>query len=240
MHKVANKTCLNCQMDFPKNPKDTHEYFQRRKHCSVACYNAWKKGRVTPPPRTGSIPWNKGNDRRSDCLGCGNKCASKYCRKCLRGDKVYNYKGPLPKCLTCSIQLSRRDSSYCRTCAGKLRRGANSYSWKGGMSPLVRRVRDCPEYRVWRTTVFARDNYTCVFCKARSGQGKAVVLHVDHFPKMFKSILEEFNIRTYEEAISCKDLWDINNGRTLCVDCHRKTDNYGALANKYKKHEYHR
>ena len=33
--------------------------------------------------------------------------------------------------------------------------------------------------------------------------------------------------KTKEEAIKCNELWDINNGRTLCHPCHRTTDTYG-------------
>ena len=28
--------------------------------------------------------------------------------------------------------------------------------------------------------------------------------------------------------IDLKKLWDINNGRTLCRDCHMKTDTWGS------------
>lgn len=31
------------------------------------------------------------------------------------------------------------------------------------------------------------------------------------------------------------DLWDINNGRTLCVDCHKKTETYGHKTKKLLK-----
>ena len=29
-----------------------------------------------------------------------------------------------------------------------------------------------------------------------------------------------------EKAKKCKELWDINNGETLCIACHKKTDSY--------------
>ena len=66
-----------------------------------------------------------------------------------------------------------------------------------------------------------RDNFACVKCDIVGGQ-----LQVDHI-KPFAVILHENDIKTFEQAINCKELWDINNGRTLCVDCHKKTDTYG-------------
>lgn len=30
----------------------------------------------------------------------------------------------------------------------------------------------------------------------------------------------------FEDAKNCGLLWDINNGETLCIACHRQTDSY--------------
>jgi hypothetical protein len=47
---------------------------------------------------------------------------------------------------------------------------------------------------------------------------------------MFSEILKEYNVKTLDDAHKCKELWDINNGRTLCINCHKLTDTY--LKNK--------
>ena len=58
----------------------------------------------------------------------------------------------------------------------------------------------------WRKDVFERDDYRCMSCGDRG-----VKLHADHilpfayFPRL---------------------RFDINNGRTLCVDCHKQTETY--------------
>ena len=39
-------------------------------------------------------------------------------------------------------------------------------------------------------------------------------------------IIRENNINTAEGALACKELWDINNGITLCLECHKQTDTY--------------
>ena len=94
--------------------------------------------------------------------------------------------------------------------------------WKGGVSSLKVRLRGCFQYRQWRSDIFLRDNFTCQICSKR-GNG---VLNADHYPKSFASILEEYNIKTFEEALICEELWNLNNGRTLCIDCHKLTDTF--------------
>lgn len=102
----------------------------------------------------------------------------------------------------------------------------NNPSWKGGISligkKLDKQIRKCFLYRQWRSDIFMRDSYTCVLCGARSGNGMAVYLQADHYPKMFSVILKEYKIKTIEEALNCEELWNINNGRTLCINCHKK------------------
>ena len=83
----------------------------------------------------------------------------------------------------------------------------NHNFWKGGITPEVRRLRASVEYRLWRESVFKRDNWICIWCKKRGGK-----LNADHI-KPFAYFPE---LR-----------FAIDNGRTLCEDCHRKTDTFG-------------
>ena len=90
--------------------------------------------------------------------------------------------------------------------------GKNNPAWKGGITPINIKIRMSKEYKLWRKAVFERDNYTCIWCGARSGNGKAVILNADHI-KPF-SLFPELRFA-------------IDNGRTLCEDCHKKTDTFG-------------
>ena len=66
---------------------------------------------------------------------------------------------------------------------------------------------------MWRKQVLERDSYSCQICKSTG-----VDLHVDHImPFAFHP-----NLRM-----------DLNNGRTLCVPCHKQTDTYLSGAMKY-------
>jgi len=97
--------------------------------------------------------------------------------------------------------------------------GKNHPNWKGGKMkdyPELDRLRKSKEYKIWRKAVFERDNYTCVFC----GDDKGGNLQADHI-KPF--------------ALFPELRFAIDNGRTLCRDCHKKTDTYGSNFNKNYK-----
>lgn len=99
--------------------------------------------------------------------------------------------------------------------------GKNNHMWKGGVTSKNSKIRGSLEYRQWRNAVFKRDNYTCVWCgdKNQKGRGKSLVLNADHI-KPFAY---------YPEL-----RFELSNGRTLCVPCHRKTDTYGKRNKKYE------
>lgn len=79
-------------------------------------------------------------------------------------------------------------------------RGANAWQWKGGIrrGQANQSTRD---YRVWRSSVFERDDYTCFLCKK-----KGIYLHAHH-------IIEWKN----SEALR----YVIDNGITACKPCHK-------------------
>lgn len=132
----------------------------------------------------------------------------------------------LKECLICKntykAQRSTSDrSKYCSIkCRGLGRRGINSNFWKGGISSLRVKIYNSLEYKLWRESVFKRDDYTCIWCGAQNGSGKTVYLEADH--------IKPFSL--YPEL-----RFAIDNGRTLCKPCHKKTDTYGSKCyNKYK------
>ena len=90
--------------------------------------------------------------------------------------------------------------------------GVSNPGWKGGITEESIKIRMSSEYKLWRESVFTRDNYTCIFCGAKSGNGKEVKLNADHI-KPF-SLFPELRFA-------------IDNGRTLCLECHQKTDTFG-------------
>jgi hypothetical protein len=85
--------------------------------------------------------------------------------------------------------------------------GNKCHLWRGGITPERLAIRSSLEYKLWRTAVFERDNYTCVWC----GNNKSGNLNAHHI-KPFSRFPE---LR-----------FAIDNGITLCRDCHKSTDSY--------------
>ena len=90
--------------------------------------------------------------------------------------------------------------------------------WVHGIADENLKIRGSTEYTYWRKAVFERDDYTCQECGIRSSVGIKVVLNADHI-KPF--------------ALFPELRFDIDNGRTLCEDCHRQTETFGINFRRY-------
>jgi hypothetical protein len=101
-------------------------------------------------------------------------------------------------------------------------RGEKNNRWRGGKSAIQRSIRRMPEYRLWRSSIYERDCWTCQTCGARGNNHFLTAHHI----MSFISIIRENDINTIDEARVCPAFWDISNGVTLCEECHALTDNY--------------
>lgn len=89
-----------------------------------------------------------------------------------------------------------------------------STSLRKTSTPIYRSVRDCFKMSSWTQRVFKRDNYTCKQCGLRGNELNA------HHIKPFAQIMKSNNITSLEDALFCEELWDLENGITLCKKCH--------------------
>lgn len=106
---------------------------------------------------------------------------------------------------------SRRDTSGVSTLEtrrkiSEAKKGEKNAAWKGGITPIHRIIRTSSEYRIWHKAVLERDKYQCIWC------GNKKNLHADH-------------IRPFARFPELR--FAIDNGRTLCEDCHKTTDSWG-------------
>ena len=108
------------------------------------------------------------------------------------------------KCPECDSDISY-GATYCSKCVNK---GERSPHWKGGTTPQRIREYMTEQYKVFIKSVLERDNYICQECGITNGLGKTINLEVHH-------------IKSYAENPELR--FDIDNGITLCEECHWDT-----------------
>jgi len=162
------------------------------------------------------------------CQRCYHKWAIKIGLR--RGNKNGAFKRGncinFPKCIDCNKQLSSYTAKRCRkhqislmnknrwkdkkfrikmkkilSQKAKKRIGNLNSNWKKGKTQKLR-PRLTTKYKIWRTTVFKRDNYTCQKCERRGGK------------------LEAHHIKSWISYPKLRFI--ISNGITYCYKCHHQ------------------
>jgi HNH endonuclease len=191
---------------------------KRKKYCSIKCRDLSK---------VGNIPWNKGTGKiiKRFCVVCGNPFSfaagdlkfkkriycSKDCACSVNSKKRIGTKVPYkPHKNMAGRVFSHKEDCSCFRHGGKVwNKGLppeQQANWQGGLAELHEGARKAPEYKIWRKAVKERDGWKCIWC------GSKERLEVDHI----KSFADYPEVR-----------FAIDNGRTLCHNCHVTTDNYG-------------
>ena len=233
---------FNCEWCGKENYKQKSQYDINKKHfCSLECWTAYRKrdNIETSCSWCGSdFTMHRSAYNVSAYHFCNKKCKDQWHSVQMTGESNPAYVGDYELiCDNCGVEYtkSRRrynlkegQKTFCtRKCEGqwnsKHRVGKNAPCWKGGVTPIAVKVRNSKKNLEWRVEVFKRDNYTCQDCGDRNqkGLGRTVYVQVDHI-KEFNIIMRENNISTLLEAYGCEELWNIDNGKTLCIDCHNE------------------
>ncbi len=214
MYKLPNRTynkyiCLSCECAFEKEA-DGNRY----KFCCSKCASDFRKGKKSSHKITEETKKKISETLKKNPIRywLGKNFSPSHREKLKeshlgdKGSSAWNWKGGTHACVDCGAKSKDYYSERCRECCNKWRVGENHPQWRGGITPENARIRASAEYKLWRISVFERDDYTCVFCMERGG-----ILHADH--------IKQFAY--YPDLRLEKD-----NGRTLCIDCHKKTDTY--------------
>ena len=154
------------------------------------------------PVQRGKIPWNKGKmifDNLRKKIGEATKKAMRKVDK----DKLSFWKG---KRMSEKTKKKMRESRKRIGNHPPVHYGKDNNNWKGGITPANQKIRESTEYKLWREAVFTRDNFTCQNCLEKGGE-----LHAHH-------------ILSFSQFPELR--FAINNGITLCKECHKKTDSY--------------
>jgi hypothetical protein len=146
---------------------------------------------------------------------CSRKCMGKWNSVNHTKENNPNWRGGKKKriCMICKNEflikpsvIKKGSGMFCSNkCAGiwmsKNCIGKNSSNWKGGITVIKRGIKRSLEYREWRKEVLKRDNFTCRKCFKKNSR-------IAHHIKPFALFIE---LR-----------FAIDNGMTLCYDCHKK------------------
>ena len=80
-----------------------------------------------------------------------------------------------------------------------------------GLCILHGHIRKTLEYGLWRSSVFQRDKWACIWCGSKKRIEADHIKSFAHYPEL---------------------RFAIDNGRTLCHKCHKTTDTYGGKNKK--------
>jgi 5-methylcytosine-specific restriction endonuclease McrA len=148
-----------------------------------------------------SAVWNQGR-KRSDEAKEKNRAAHAGKSPANKGKGSVKF-----NCTVCGIEVFDKPYRRKHTCSSECRdrlleslTGKKSWNYKGDQAAFRQRERNWSEYRKWRKSVFERDGFACLKCKAKGG--RLTAHHLNSF------------------ASNPSERFDLDNGATLCWKCH--------------------
>ncbi len=179
-----------------KNPMwgKTHSIKTRKKISEI------NKGKHFSPEtefKKGVIHLDKRNRIKKNCIICNKEFEIKK----SQANKQFNCSN------TCRYKYKSISYKGRKIHTEEFKQKLRERNWKGGITPINKLIRRSEKYKQWRTAVFERDAYICIWCGQIGG-----ILNADHI----KGFADYPKLR-----------FILSNGRTLCINCHKKTGTYG-------------
>ncbi len=130
------------------------------------------------------------------------KTLSEILKEKRTGNKNPNWKGGITKSPMCKGYNPNSGKHWPKM--GR-RFGDKNPMWKGGVTSENDLLRRSTQYKIWRKSVFERDNYTCLICGEVGGR------------------LNAHHIKSFADFPELR--FDVSNGTTLCFSCHQLETN---------------
>jgi len=213
--------CSECGKEIYRIPYDIKN--KKNHYCSRQCLYKWNSKNLK-----GETAYNfKNSNIIKLCDICGEEFSTyldsqKYCSiKCKSKSQMNR---AMLTCTNCNKEFERTKSGiywakkrcfktiFCsKKCQHEYMTGETHPNYIKDRELLKdqnKSIRGSKEMTDWRVKVYERDKYTCQICSKISKKDKVVILNAHH--------IERF---TDNEDLR----FDINNGITLCEDCHKLT-----------------
>lgn len=180
---------------------------------------------------------------RPNCKDCGKKLISlksQRCKSCNNSHRWRNkeYKFRVGKMISSSNKGKKRLLHSLNIM------GSKNPAWKGGVKPLMALIRNLSQYHDWKRKIIKRDKNYCLECNNIFNENEIEVHHPTTFSFLYKGFLNKYSqfspIEDKETlvrlAIYYEPFWDIKNGVSLCVDCHKKLTKQERCGELWPKH----
>lgn len=114
------------------------------------------------------------------------------------------------------LRLARKKQKFTQASLDKMAESMRRlWDKRGRVNKKRYKHQNDAQYRQWRSDIFERDNWTCQTCQSRG------------------CYLEAHHIKSWAKYSKLR--YVIDNGVTLCLDCHKLTDNYKGRINREEK-----
>lgn len=223
-YEKNRKTCRSCRKEYKAKHIKECEFCKKEfrtakksdRFCNPKCFS---QTRVAVVSRDCAYCGNQVEmapsvKERNALSYCNQKCRTQHMKMTMVGENNPNYDRIEKPCDGCGkttlfqpFLLRSLKHNFCSSeChkrnIGRFYSGSNNPNWNKHLTPEERlETRRYPEYYEWRKKVYERDSYTCQCC----GSSKSGTLNAHH-------------IENYSSNKSKRT--DVDNGITLCVDCH--------------------
>ena len=193
MPRNPNTECKICKKPIYRRP---YEFKKHKEFCCRGCRSELYKKRPIPKElKLGwEFSWKTHNNHRK-----GLKNTEETKQKIRSKEKEFYKNNP-------DVAIKR----------GKLKSKNSPHK-----TQLNQLIRSYPCYKNWVKLVFEKDNYTCQDCGITK-----VYLQAHHKVPLslilYKNNINECSFKNIQKALQLEELWDINNGKTLCLNCHKK------------------
>ena len=215
---MNTRICENCGKEFHRKKRVPFDRFEKRRFCSRKCLG---QSKVTDKKKICFICNKEFFSRRHEVKLCSRKCIGLWMRTEIPSPK---------KCLHCKKEFSATTDEYrlhwdryqycSRKCSNNSKvgkrwkmteaqrknlsnshKGERSHFWKGGITSENLLIRESIDIKIWRESIFKRDNWTCQKC----GMKRNLCAH---------------HIQNFSDFIELRT--SISNGITICREDHEE------------------